>query len=155
MTHRYRGGYVPAAAENLPGALGAACRQAPGLIDAALAQFDFRRATPALWAIVDEANRHINRIRPWELAKAQRDGDIVGGQRLDTVLATLICVCRLLAGQLAPFLPDAAARITRQCTTAAGPLPSPSPVLRKISTAEGRPRPAVVPGAAVSLARPR
>ncbi len=136
MTHRYRGGRVPAAAQILPGGpdLDAACRQAPGLVDTALAQFDFRRATAAIWAIVDEANRHINHIRPWELAKAERDGDTAAGRQLDAVLATLVGVCRTLAEQLAPFLPDAAARITRQCASPRGRLPGPSPVLRKIPT---------------------
>ena len=47
---------------------------APGLIDAALAGFDYRQATSALWRIVDEANRYVNVARPWDLARAERGG---------------------------------------------------------------------------------
>ena len=55
--------------------LAAAIGQAGELIAAAaLADFDFRQATAAVWAIADEANRFINRVRPWELARAERDG---------------------------------------------------------------------------------
>lgn len=71
MVHRYRDGEVPAAEAD---ELGAVCREAPGEIGAALDDADFRRATAAVWRIVDEANRHINRVRPWELAKAATRG---------------------------------------------------------------------------------
>ena len=114
MTHRYREGQVPVGEAPAPGGEGLqeACRQAPGLIDTALAEFDFRRATSAAWGIVDEANRYINHIRPWELAKTERDGDEHAGHQLDAVLAALIQACRTLAEHLALFLPDAAARQT-------------------------------------------
>jgi methionyl-tRNA synthetase len=129
MIHRYRGGRVPAAQ---PGAedLGAAIGQAGGLIAAALADFDFRQATAAVWAIADEANRFINRIRPWELARAEKDGD---GQRLDAVLGGLFQACLALGRELAPFLPDAAERIIGQCTPRDGLLPAASPVFRRLS----------------------
>jgi methionyl-tRNA synthetase len=134
MIHRYRGGQVPLTAAAAAGAesLREASRRAPGLIDTALAGFDFRQATSALWSIVDEANRYINHIRPWELAKAERDGDHQAGHHLDTVLATLIRACRTIAEHLAPFLPDAATRITQQCAAPGGRLPSPSPVFRRL-----------------------
>jgi methionyl-tRNA synthetase len=135
MIHRYRQGQVPAIAGPAAGAgeLEEASRAAPGLIDAALAGFDYRQATSALWRIVDEANRYINGVRPWDLAKAERGGDHDAGQHLDSVLAALIRACQLIAGELAPFLPGTAARISRQCTAAAdGVLPSPSPVFDRL-----------------------
>jgi methionyl-tRNA synthetase len=132
MIHRYRDGRVPAPAPAPAGGedLAVACREAPGLIGAALEEFDFRRATAAVWAIADEANRFINRVRPWELASAERGG---GGQRLDAVLAVLFGACSALGRELVPFLPDAAARITRQCTPRDGRLPQASPVFRRLS----------------------
>jgi methionyl-tRNA synthetase len=135
MIHRYRGGQVPATGAPAADAegLAEASRQAPGLIDAALADFDFRRATSAVWSIVDEANRSINHIRPWELAKAERDGDPRARQHLDAVLAALIQACRTTAEHLAPFLPDAAARITRQCETIDGRLPTPAPLFQRLT----------------------
>jgi methionyl-tRNA synthetase len=121
MVHRYRDGVVPA--REGPGELDEVCREAPALVRAALDDYDFRRATTAVWDIVDQANRHINRVRPWELAKA-------GDPRLDAVLAELVDACRAVAGNLAPFLPDAADRVARQC--AGDRLPPPSPVFRRL-----------------------
>jgi methionyl-tRNA synthetase len=64
------------------------------------------------------------------------------GERLDAVLGVLLEACSVLGRVLTPFLPDAAARITLQCTPGRdGRLPSPSPVFRRLSiaTAAGRP----------------
>ena len=119
---------VPAGAEDLD----AARRQAGDRIGMALAEFDFRQATAAVWAIADEANRFINRVRPWELARAERDGDAAAGRRLDAVLSALFGACLALGAELVPFLPDAAARITGQCTPRQGRLPAPSPVFRRL-----------------------
>jgi len=132
MIHKYRGGRVPAARSVAAGGedLEVAIRRAGDLIAAALADFDFRQATAALWAIADEANRFINRVRPWELARAERDGG--DSQRLDAVLRVLFEACSALGRQLAPFLPDAAARIVGQCTPGDGLLPAASPVFRRL-----------------------
>ncbi|WP_433475413.1 methionine--tRNA ligase [Spirillospora sp. CA-142024] len=120
MVHRYRDGEVPACeSHDLENVL----REAPGAIDAALDDFDFRRATSAVWRIVDAANAHINQVRPWELAKA-------GDPRLDSVLAGLVSVCRTVGDLLEPFLPDAAARVRRQC--AGQRLPRPEPLFRRL-----------------------
>ena len=98
-----------------------------------LARFRRRQATAAAWAIADEANRFINRARPWELARAERDGE--SGQRLDAVLSIAFEACSALGRELAPFLPDTAARITRQCTPHAGRLPAASPAFRRLGSA--------------------
>ena len=151
MIHRYRDGQVPGPGQLPPGGadLAAAIRQAPGLVAAALDEFDFRQATAAVRAVADQANRFINRARPWDLAKA--DG---GRDQLDAVLHLLVRACRALGRELAPFLPDAAARITRQCTPRDGRLPAPSPVFRRLAPRAGpqgpaspsrTPRPARVP----------
>ncbi|MEV0660033.1 methionine--tRNA ligase [Actinomadura luteofluorescens] len=115
MVHRYRDGVVPGGEAR---ELDAVCREAPAAVDAALADFDFRRATGAVWRVVDEANRYVNRVRPWELAKA-------GDPSLDAVLAGLVAACRTAGELLEPFLPDAAARVRRQCAGRLLPLPEP------------------------------
>jgi methionyl-tRNA synthetase len=131
MIGRYRDGRIPGVGPVPPGGgdLDAAIRQAGDRIGAALDEFDFRRATAAVWAIADEANRFVNRARPWELARAEG----AAGQ-LDAVLGLLARACSALGRELAPFLPDAAARITRQCTPGQdGRLPAPSPVFRRLA----------------------
>src|SRR5574342_346175 len=134
MVHRYRDGRPPgepsptAAADELV----VACRQAPELVEAALADFDYRRATAAVWTIVDQANRYVEQARPWQLAKAERDGDAHAAPRLDATLHALLHACHVLADQLGPFLPPTAARIIAQCTPTAGRLPAPQPLFPRI-----------------------
>jgi methionyl-tRNA synthetase len=131
LIHRYGDGHVPASAASAPdaAALHGAIRNAPGRIAEALEDFDFRRATEAVWQIADEANRYVNRTRPWDLAKA---GDRT---ELDAVLAVLLVACQATGTHLASFLPDAAARITRQCAPdETGQLPSPAPLLPRVVT---------------------
>jgi methionyl-tRNA synthetase len=134
MIHRYRDGQVPEARGIAAGTqqLREACADAPGQIDAALADFDFRRTTSALWTIVQAADRCIETTRPWQLAKAERDENRDAAERLDEVLADLLQACRLLADHLATFLPAAAARIARQCATVDGVLPEPHPLFPRI-----------------------
>jgi methionyl-tRNA synthetase len=130
MIHRYTDGHVPATPPGAPGnaALEAAIGDAPNLIAGALADFDFRPATEAAWRIADEANRYVNRTRPWALAQA---GDRA---TLAAVLFELLRACQAAGAYLAPFLPDAAARITRQCAPdAGGLLPPPVPLLPRLT----------------------
>ena len=127
---RSRAGRVPVSSASAPDAdaLETAIAGAPALIGAALADFDFRRATEAVWQIANEANRYVNHARPWALATGGDQAD------LDAVLLLLLRACQATGTQLAPFLPDAAARITRQCTPdGAGILPPPSPLLPRIT----------------------
>jgi methionyl-tRNA synthetase len=113
MVHRYRAGRVPAGTTDAR--LAEVCASVPDRVDAALADFDFRRACAAVWTVVDEANRYVDRTRPWALARSAADA-----AALDTVLATLVGACRVLAAELAPFVPATAARVAEQCTPAGG-----------------------------------
>ncbi|MET7743729.1 methionine--tRNA ligase [Streptomyces sp. NPDC005385] len=131
MVHRYRAGTVPAAsgAEPAVASLEDVCRGVPGRIDAALEDYDFRGAVRAAWEIVEAANRCVDITRPWELARAEGRGDGAAGRRLDDVLAALVTACRLLADELSPFVPGAAARISEQVgPTANGTLPPAAPL---------------------------
>jgi methionyl-tRNA synthetase len=114
MVHKYRDGRAP------EGSRDATDQQA--LIDAALADADFRRATSVVVGLVDETNRHINRVRPWA---------ITDRRELDDVLDGLVRTCRTIAELLTPFLPGAAARIGRQLDGTR--LPEPSPVFRRLT----------------------
>jgi methionyl-tRNA synthetase len=134
MVHRYRGGSVPSpGTDRFPVAtLLDVCREAPGRIDAALADFDFRRAADAAWEIVEEANRCIDATRPWELARAERHGSTDAAERLDAVLAALVTACRALADELRPFIPGAAEHVRRRVTPVDGTLPETEPLFARL-----------------------
>lgn len=127
MVHRYRDGRVPGVDA---GPLAQVCHGVPKLVDAALAGFDLRRASGAVWTIVDGANRYLEQVRPWELARA---GDRAG---LDAALAALVAACRCLAEEPVPFLPGAAAAIASQCRAGpGGRLPAPQPLFVRLAVA--------------------
>ena len=136
MIHRYRGGRVPAAPQAAAPdgqRLAAACREADAAVGAALDDFDFRRATAAVWRIVDEANAFVSQARPWELARAER-GRPDGRAHLDAVLGQLLGACSVLGRELAPFVPDLAGRVRAQCAPGGdGRLPAARPVFRRLS----------------------
>ncbi|MBO0868146.1 MAG: methionine--tRNA ligase [Micromonosporaceae bacterium] len=153
MVHRYRAGRPP---DPAPGAAAAdaerlttACQLVPDRVAAALDAFDFRTATAAVWTVVAEANRYVDQVRPWQLARAEGDaradgdaragddparstGDRQASAQLDAALDVLLRSCQTLAEQLQPFLPGTAARIAAQCTPSAGRLPSPRPLFPKV-----------------------
>ena len=133
LIHRYRDGYAPTACGEQPGGtpLGSAIAIADAAIGGALADYAFRPATEAVWRIAVEANRYIEQTRPWELARAERGGAAVGD--LDAVLSAALRACQAIGERLRPFLPDAAARIARQCEPGPdGRLPDAVPVLPRI-----------------------
>lgn len=142
MIHRYRDGQVPTVAVQEPAAAGLveACRDAPRLIDQALDRFDFRRATGLALSIVEGANRYVEQVRPWDLARAERAGGPLGraplrrepAAGLDTALAVLVLACRSLGANLAAFLPETSARVAAQCWPLGGRLPPAAPVFPRI-----------------------
>jgi methionyl-tRNA synthetase len=113
--------------------LAAACQQAPERIAAALAAFDFRAATAAIWDVVEEANRYVELAEPWRLARAERDGDAGAGRLLDASLALLVRTCAAVGRDLAAFLPNLAARVQAACDGSAGRLPAARPVFPRIT----------------------
>jgi methionyl-tRNA synthetase len=145
LVHRYRQGEItragaarPEPAGHAPAgrALAELRHQAPQRVAAALAAFDFRAATAAIWAVVEEANRYVERVQPWRLARAERDGDPACGEQLDESLALLIETCSQLGRDLAPFLPGLAARIRAACDDSAGQLPPARPVFPRLELAQ-------------------
>ena len=113
-------------------ALRAALEAAPDAVRAALARYDFRTGAAAVWQIVGQANRYIEAAEPWHLARAERAGDRIAGDRLDQVLGALIAACQVVAAELWPFLPDLAARVAAACNDFGGKLPPPKPVFPRI-----------------------
>ena len=140
MIHRYRSGHAPATRASAPDAeaLDRGHRAGARPHRRGSGRLRLRRATAAVWHIVDEANRYINHIRPWDLARTERTGNQHTRRDLDTVLATLLRTCQTIGEHLTPFLPDAATRIIQQCTSLDGQLPAPSPLLRRLAAPDQR-----------------
>jgi methionyl-tRNA synthetase len=87
-------------------AVAAAFEQAIEDASAAMDEYAFHRALGAIWEFVAVVNRYVDASAPWELHK-----DPAKKPRLDAVLYTLAESLRCLGIVLAPFLPDAAAKI--------------------------------------------
>ncbi|MEV5554654.1 methionine--tRNA ligase [Nonomuraea wenchangensis] len=92
-----------------------------GAVHEALEDFDFRRAAAAVWTLVEEANRHVDREQPWKQAGPARERTLGG----------LVAACRELAVQLEPFLPTAAARVA--AAVGGDRLGPPAPLYRRLS----------------------
>jgi methionyl-tRNA synthetase len=104
LVHRLRDGAVGAPEQ---GELTAAADALPAVVDRAIDGFDLRTAAGALVAVVDLGNRTIEAERPWEAGRRDLP-------RTDAVLAGLVHACRVVAGELTPFLPGGAARLEAQ-----------------------------------------
>ena len=140
LVHKYRDGRVPRNPRQGTGpdpdgrgCLQATAANAADSVATALEAFDFRAATSAVWAIVEEANRYAERAQPWHLAAAEHGGDAGAGRQLDVALAELTGACRTLATELTPFVPGLAARIAIACDDSAGRLPAAGPLFGRLS----------------------
>jgi methionyl-tRNA synthetase len=80
-------------------------------IDAAVADFDLRAATGAITAEIDAVNREIEQSRPWALS---------GEARVHAVDA-LVRRTGAIVAELAPFVPDLAARAAARLAGGVGP----------------------------------
>jgi len=69
--------------------------------------FAFNRALIALWELIGAANRYIDAMKPWAMAKSNPE-------RLGTVLNTIAEVIRIMSVLLWPFMPQTAEKIQDQ-----------------------------------------
>ena len=93
----------PSAAED---GVAAAFAKAKADVAAAMEEFAFQRALASMWEFVGVVNRYVDATQPWALAKDAGKKD-----QLAATLATLAESLKMLGIVLAPFLPDAAAKI--------------------------------------------
>ena len=84
----------------------AAFAKAKADVAAAMEEFAFQRALASMWEFVGVVNRYVDATQPWALAK-----DAGKREQLAATLATLAESLKMLGIVLAPFLPDAAAKI--------------------------------------------
>ena len=126
MLVKYRGGVVPAGAWDPDAAkMEHEIGTVSARVDECLADFDFRGALDAVWSLVSEANKLIERRKPWELYKAEQAGK-AGSAALDALFHSLFETLKVVARELAPFIPGAAAamsaRLARTAVTGEKPL---------------------------------
>lgn len=133
LVHQSRAGQVQHPDTTAAGddALAVAVQHLRPRVDRHLADFDFRGATDTVWAVVQEANKLINRERPWELARREATGDTIARDRLTGLLDGLIRTCRAVAHELQPFIPDGAGELLRQLGDGATVGP-PTPVFHRL-----------------------
>jgi methionyl-tRNA synthetase len=84
-----------------------ACSQTSVHVDAALEVFDLKRACEAILALVGEANRYVERARPWSLGAADAR----------PVVAAALHATTHVVEEVAPFVPDLATRARARLAT--------------------------------------
>lgn len=134
LVHKYREGQIskPSGATSVGTQLVKAYQALPHLIDDALARFDFRAATDALWSVVEAGNRLVETQRPWELARREEQGDGAAATQLDEVLSVLAEACRILAAELQPFIPTGSSALSSQFRAHHGSIAPPAPLFPRL-----------------------
>jgi methionyl-tRNA synthetase len=113
------GGAVPAS-DALP--LVTACCETTRTIDAAVEEFDLRRATAALCALVDDTNRYLEQAQPWTLPTGERS----------SVLSAALYATRRVVAELEPFTPALARRCRARLGSETGIVAPGSPVAPRL-----------------------
>ena len=75
-------------------------------VDSALKEFKFHEALEAVWGLIHNADRLIEKERPWEK-----------GENQEKVLQELLYTIYVIAEMLEPFLPETAEKIQLQLTS--------------------------------------
>ncbi len=70
-------------------------------------EFAFHKALISVWELIGRANKYIDTMKPWVLAKQNRE-------RLSTVLNTITEVIKIVSVLLWPFMPQTAEKIQHQ-----------------------------------------
>ncbi|MGH2592656.1 MAG: methionine--tRNA ligase, partial [Anaerolineae bacterium] len=86
-------------------------------VDAALDRFAPHEALAAIWDVIGAANKYVDDVEPWALARRRKSGGDAGAAadaRLATALYNLVETLRLVAHYCSPFIPAAAEGIARQ-----------------------------------------
>ena len=112
MVERYFEGIVPSPSEsdkNGLGILAETTREVISEFKEVMESFSFQKALIAIWRLIGEANRYIDRMEPWKLAKDPDQKDKLCG-----VIYQVCETLRMLAILLFPFMPGTAAKIFSQ-----------------------------------------
>jgi methionyl-tRNA synthetase len=117
MAHKFVGATLPARPSAAPGTSAAFAAQAAAALQTCQLAWDGFAPSAGLqatWSVVREANAHIERTKPWALAKDPAKSD-----ELVDMLAVCCETLRWAALMIAPAMPSAAREILRQLGRAA------------------------------------
>ena len=111
MVEKYRQGKVPqpGAQEERDRELQAASLKVAQEAEKLVGELAFHRFLISIWEVINLANKYIDEMAPWALAK-----DPAKAGRLDTVLYQLLEVLRFIAVLISPFMPQTAEKILAQ-----------------------------------------
>ncbi|MFH1231944.1 MAG: class I tRNA ligase family protein, partial [Planctomycetota bacterium] len=109
MVEKYNNGKVPAqdSADNSNESLKKTILSLQDIIMGHMEHFQFSLALEKIWEIVRLANKYVDDIKPWVLAKEK-------SPRLNTVLYTLAEIIRIISVYLMPFMPATCESIRKQ-----------------------------------------
>jgi methionyl-tRNA synthetase len=117
MIGRYRDSVAPerGAAGPQSAELRVLASDLPARIGRAMAEeYNPQAAIAAISEVVVRANRYVEEMAPWALARAEREGDAAAGERLDETLSHLAETLRVICQSMRPFLPLTAERMAEQ-----------------------------------------
>lgn len=103
MTERYFEGKVPpfgADADEMDRELAARAEEAAGQFGREVPELGFHKALIGIWECIGAANRYIDHVGPWNLAK-----EADSRPRLETVMRTLLETNKIVAVLISPFMP--------------------------------------------------
>ncbi len=109
MVHKYFNGDLPMASDSLDPD-DRLKEKALDVIDSYITlmkDLAFHKALMAVWDVIGEANRYIDKMAPWVLAKTDRD-------RLSTVIFHIIETLKIISVLVWPFMPGSAETIQEQ-----------------------------------------
>jgi len=111
MIEKYFDGVVPGPGDKTPDdeALLAANDGLLEELENLVSSFQFNRALEALWRLVSEANKYVERCKPWALARSPDQRD-----RLSAVMYNLADAARIISLLIEPFLPFTAEAMRQQ-----------------------------------------
>jgi methionyl-tRNA synthetase len=115
MIQRYCEGRVPHGDSSLSPPFRDTLEMILRSLSASVQNFDFPRLLSDIWEVIGSINRYIVEEQPWVLAK-----DTQARERLHTVLYNICEGVRIVAGLLAPVVPDAADAIWNQLGLSSG-----------------------------------
>ena len=109
MIEKYFKGVVPGPKEKIAcdESLISQGRDLPKKYFSAMDRLEFGQALDPIWALINAANKYIEDVKPWDLAKQK-------SLRLATVVYNLAEVLRIVAILIYPFIPTTSLKILKQ-----------------------------------------